>query len=320
MILNKKNFFLTLNNNFLFENKPHIAVAVSGGPDSMALAYLMKEWVSVKKGKLLAILINHGIRNDSQRECLITQTYLKELNIDSNIIKIPKIKVLKKNMNEARSNRYVKLLNYCNQKNILHLFIAHHYDDNLETFLIRKVSGSNLEGLGAMNFNFIRNKVQILRPLLNFSKKQILKFNKHNKIKYITDPSNQNLKYTRVVIRNYLKNSNQINYIKKDFENIRYNIPIYKRMLNLILHDIIIKVNKRSLKISINKFNYNEKVIKEKIIEKIFNYFCKKNKKLRFVKIKNFIANLEKKDFRSFNLESMIVIKDGDFLNFSLKT
>ena len=56
MILNKKNFFLTLNNNFLFENKPHIAVAVSGGPDSMALAYLMKEWVSVKKGKLLAIL------------------------------------------------------------------------------------------------------------------------------------------------------------------------------------------------------------------------------------------------------------------------
>ena len=91
-------------------------------------------------------------------------------------------------------------------------------------------------------------------------------------------------------------------------------------MLNLILHDIIIKVNKRSLKISINKFNYNEKVIKEKIIEKIFNYFCKKNKKLRFVKIKNFIANLEKKDFKSFNLESMIVRKDGDFLNFSLKT
>ena len=160
MKFNKKNFFLNLNNKLVFENNPIIAVAVSGGPDSMALIYLMKEWVKIKKGKVVALLIDHKLRVESYNECKKTQNYLKTLNINSKIIRVHVKKIFKKNMHEARENRYDKLINFCKSQNILHLFLGHHFDDNLETFLIRKVAGSNFEGLASMPFSIIRKKVQ----------------------------------------------------------------------------------------------------------------------------------------------------------------
>ena len=136
MKLNKKNFFSNLNKQFLFENNPFIAVAVSGGPDSMALIYLMKEWVKTKKGKVLALLIDHKLRAESYNECKHTQNYLKTLNVNSKIIRVTAKKIYKKNMHEARQNRYDKLIGFCKSQNILHLFLGHHFDDNLETILI----------------------------------------------------------------------------------------------------------------------------------------------------------------------------------------
>ena len=69
------------------------------------------------------------------------------------------------NMSEARKNRFEKLTNYCQKNHILHLFLAHHYDDNLETFLLRKIAGSNIEGLRSIQNKTIINKLQIIRPL-----------------------------------------------------------------------------------------------------------------------------------------------------------
>ncbi len=65
MILNNNNFFKNLNNNYNFENKPLIAVAVSGGPDSMALVFLLKEWIKLNEGEIIALIVNHNIRTNS---------------------------------------------------------------------------------------------------------------------------------------------------------------------------------------------------------------------------------------------------------------
>ena len=130
MKFDKKNFFLYLNKNFLFENNPIIAVAVSGGPDSMALIYLMKEWIKSKKGKIVALLIDHKLRDESYIECKKTKNYLKTLSVNSKIIRISAKKIYKKNMHEARQNRYDKLIGFCKKQNILHLFLGHHFDDN----------------------------------------------------------------------------------------------------------------------------------------------------------------------------------------------
>ena len=135
MKINKKDFFSHLNKICFFENKPFVAVAVSGGPDSIALIYLLKEWIKLKKGKVIALLIDHNLRKESFYECKLTQNYLNSLKIESKIIRISKNKLKKKNMQEARANRYDKLVSFCKKNKILHLFLGHHYDDNLETFV-----------------------------------------------------------------------------------------------------------------------------------------------------------------------------------------
>ena len=95
-----------------------------------------------------------------------------------------------------------------------------------------------------MPFSIIRNKIQIIRPFLNYKKDQIIKFNTTNKIKFINDPSNFNEMYTRVLIRNFLIKTNYMNEIKKDFKVITSYIPLYKIMINEILHQILIKIKK----------------------------------------------------------------------------
>ena len=76
------------------------------------------------------------------------------------------------------------------------LFLESQYG-TLETFLLRKTAGSNLEGLNCINEIAINGDVQIIRPFLKFTKNQILKFNHENNLKYINDPTNKNFKYTR---------------------------------------------------------------------------------------------------------------------------
>ena len=131
-----------LNKNYFFEKKPNIAVAVSGGPDSMCLIHLLKNWINLNRGNLVALIIDHQLRKESKEESHLIKNYLLKNKISTKIIKINKKLVIKKSMKEARENRYEKLIKYCNRKNIFHLFLAHHYDDNIETFLIRKLSES----------------------------------------------------------------------------------------------------------------------------------------------------------------------------------
>ena len=316
MRINKKDFILHLNKFFLYEKNPIIAVAVSGGPDSIALAYLMDHWIKLKKGKIIALLIDHKIRKESYDECKLTQKYLNKLRIESRIIRIANQKLKKNNMGEARANRFEKLIFFCKKNKILHLFLGHHFDDNLETFLLRKIACSNLEGLGSIPTNIIFNKIQIIRPLLKHTKKEIIEFLKLNKINYITDPSNFDEKYSRGLIRKFLKKTNHINKIKKDFDMIVKYVPYYKLMINEIMHKLLLKINTNKIIFSISDFNRLDFFIKEKIIEKIYVYFQLENKQLRYSKIRKFLYNLEDSQCNSYNLSSMKVIKDSNFLTF----
>ena len=318
MILNKKNFFLNLKNNFLSENNPSIAVGVSGGPDSIALIYLMNMWIKLKKGNLVALIIDHKIRIESYGESKKIKNYLTTLNIKSKIIRVSDKKLNKRNMNEARINRYEKLMNYCIKNNILHLFLGHHFDDNIETFLIRKIAGSNIEGLGAMKFLSIRKNIQIVRPLLDYTKKQIINFNKTNNLKFIQDPSNTDDKHTRIKIRNFLRTTTKIKTIKKDFNQINYYIPLYQLMINEILNIITLKLEKKLISISFKDFNKLNINIKAKLIEKIYLYFYQNKKKMRFSKIMIFLHKLNTDKKLYYNLSSMNIRKSDKILDFSI--
>ena len=322
MKLNNIIFKHILDKNFTFEKKPQFAAAISGGADSMALLFLLSEWVKKNDGKLIALIINHNLRKNSSEECNKVNKFLLSKKIDSKILTVKKIQVTKKNMKEARDNRYKLLTNYCKKYNILHLFVAHHLDDNLETFIYRKISGSDFDGLQSMTYQSLRDKINIYRPLLNFSKNEIIQYNLKNKIPFIEDPSNYNLKYSRPVIRKFLKTieSKSVNKIMDEFQEVKYYSGYYNLMINEILLKIITKSKKNLVEINFKNLHDLENLLAEKIIKRIYQFFYNKKTFLRSVKIEIFLDAITGKKFTSFNLKGMKIKKHNDSLVFLKNT
>ena len=319
MALDYRIFKTLIKNIEYFENKPHIAVGVSGGPDSMALAYLLNKWIKYKKGKLTAIVFDHRIRNNSKIESFQVKKMLNDLGINSSIIRPNKNKLIKKNMSNARDNRFEGLIKLCKKNNILHLFLGHHLDDNIETYLLRKINGSNLDGLESINKITYFKNIQILRPLLDIDKKSILNFNKKNKLNFISDPTNKDLSYTRVKLRNFLQINKYKREIEKDFLNIKKQIPNYKKMIWETLIDNLIYVSATKIKISYNNLMKLDDLIIEKHILCLLKFFNKKKAQTKSTKIIILMDTLRKPSFKTFNLSGIIIKKNSDFLTFSQK-
>ena len=288
-------------NNFLkkeiiFTEKPNIAVAVSGGPDSIALVFLLNTWIKKKNGKLIALIFDHKIRDNSKEEAQGTKAYLKSNGIHSKILSVSKNKLTKKNMNQARKNRFHQIIDYCKKKKIFYLFLGHHYDDNIETFLIRKIAGSNFEGLNCMQNKTLFDEILIIRPLLNFTKDQLLNYLKTNNLKFVQDPSNFNEKYSRAKIRKFLKiNSNFKKDVIKDFQIIQNNFSHYRSMVYQLFHICNLEIKKNSLVFDKLKFLKLNKEIQVKLIEIVYKYFNKNKPFLRYAKIVNLLDNIKLK-------------------------
>ena len=95
MKLNKENFNKLLKKKYTFENKPLVAVGVSGGPDSMGLLFLIKEWNKTVRGNLIALIVNHNLRKESTEEALRVSILLKTHKIKSKILSVNMKKIKK---------------------------------------------------------------------------------------------------------------------------------------------------------------------------------------------------------------------------------
>ncbi|MDC3022116.1 tRNA lysidine(34) synthetase TilS [Pelagibacteraceae bacterium] len=319
MKLTNKEFIKKIEKKFTFEKKPSVAVAVSGGPDSMSLLFLVNAFIKHKKGKLMALIVDHRIRKNSKEEAKYISAYLHKKNINSQILTVNKDNVSNKSMNEARKNRYNLLTDFCVKNKILHLFIGHHKDDNLETFLNRKIAGSDFYGLKSMSEFSLYNKVCIIRPLLKFSKDALLNYNKKNKIEYINDPSNFNLDYTRPTIRNFLKKSDQkiIKEINKDFESILFYSPYFIQMIFEILLKNIVKIDSKKIIVGLDNMKNLNEINSENIIRRIYQFLFNGSNAPRSKKNRILINEIKKLNFKYFNIRGMIVKKNDDFLIFS---
>ena len=174
----------------------NFALAVSGGSDSLCLAYFSKIYSSEFGNKIHVLIVDHKLRKESSREALKVKYILKRKRIPSKILswkgKIPKRNIQK----NARDMRYSLISSYCLKKNIKYLVTAHHADDQIENFLIRLLRGSGLTGLSSMSLKTkYNNYLKIIRPFLNLKKKD-LKYVTLNYFKtYIEDPSNKDEKF-----------------------------------------------------------------------------------------------------------------------------
>ena len=163
------------------DNSNKIAVSVSGGPDSMALCFLISCYKLKKNRKiqLYFYLVDHGLREESAKEAKLVKEKLKLNKIN---LKILKWKGKKPNSNIqslARKKRYELLYNECKKYKINTILTAHHQDDVYETFFSRLLRGSGTEGLSSFAKNekyfFLKGyKFSVVRPLLNFTKQDLM--------------------------------------------------------------------------------------------------------------------------------------------------
>tara|TARA_B100001175_G_scaffold247537_1_gene214288 strand:- start:173 stop:1144 length:972 start_codon:yes stop_codon:yes gene_type:complete len=322
MKLNKTNFIKTINKISVFEKNPTVAVGVSGGPDSMALIDLVNKWSKVIKGKITAVIVDHNLRSNSSEETNLILNHLLMNGINTKLLTVNKNKIKNRSMNEARINRYNLIIDYCKKNKIMHLLIGHHFDDNIETFVNRRIAGSDFEGLQSIKSISLTNKIIIIRPLLYFKKKEIYEFNKKNNIFYFEDPTNINTNYTRPAIRKFLREVNIKTYsnIQNEFQIIQDNLVPFNLMINEILIRNLIEVNSKYLKINYNKLIKLDNLLLEHIIKKAYQFFNNKNKFLRSKKIQYFIKIMVLSNFKIYNLGGMMLKKVDNSLVFSKKT
>ena len=187
--------FLNFKNKLDTLKKKKYVVAVSGGPDSLALVALTKAYTFFKKVKFYYVLVDHNIRKNSNQEAKKVKDLLKKKYINLKIF-LNKKKITKNIQAEARNTRYDILTNYCKRKNVRVLLTAHNLEDQVETFFIRLSRGSGLKGLSAMkSLSKINSRVSLFRPLLDIKKKFLIKISKKIFGTYFKDPSNKNEKY-----------------------------------------------------------------------------------------------------------------------------
>ncbi|HVJ42514.1 MAG TPA: tRNA lysidine(34) synthetase TilS [Dongiaceae bacterium] len=200
-----------------FEPSPHIAVAVSGGSDSLALLLLLRDWVAERDGRLTALSVDHGLRPESAGECRQVGAIVARLNkkphgdgvsgapdIDHHVLVWQGDKPATGVMAAARAARYRLLCNWCRAHDVLHLALAHHADDLVETVLMRADHGSGAAGLAGMAALRPTDGVRVLRPLLGFRKSDLIGCLEAAGLDWIEDPSNRAPRFERVRWRQQL--------------------------------------------------------------------------------------------------------------------
>ena len=184
-----------------FDIKESFVIAVSGGPDSLALAYLTKIYSLKNNIRCKYFIVDHKLRKESTEEAKQVKKILNDLNIKSEILTWHGKKPTKNIQSLARKKRYDLLFSKCKQLKFNNLVIGHHLDDLFENFFIRMIRGSGLRGLVSLEKKTTRDKINLIRPLLNFNKKDLEFISNHVFNFFINDPSNKDTKYTRIRIR-----------------------------------------------------------------------------------------------------------------------
>lgn len=191
-----------------------IVIGVSGGPDSMALLYVMNEFKKVMGLKLICAHINHNVRKESDQEKIDLENYCRKNNIIFEYIKVKKWGDDNFH-NEARTIRYNFFDELIENYDAKYLMTAHHGDDLIETILMRIVRGSTLKGYSGFSRIVDKGDYTIVRPLLSLTKDEIIKFNNKNNISYATDSSNNEDHYTRNRYRHVV-----LPFLKKEEPNV----------------------------------------------------------------------------------------------------
>ena len=248
--------------------KENLAVAISGGPDSLALAYLTKCYSLKNKLKVKYYIVNHKLRKESSLEANIVKKVLKKIDIQCKIIDWNGKKPIKRIQAKARDKRYSLLAKECKKNDIKYLLLGHHLNDLFENFLIRIVRGSGLKGLISFSKNtkFRDQDLNIMRPLLSLEKKDLIYISNKVFNFFIEDPSNINEDYKRTRIRSLLylleKEGLDVRKLKLTINNLKDSDKSIKFYVDRNLKKNVIFLKRKNIHIlNLNFFDQSHEII-----------------------------------------------------------
>ena len=178
---------------------PQIGLAVSGGPDSLAL--LLLAHAACPKAISVAT-VDHRLRPEAADEAVFVAQLCAERGIPHSIL-TPDNPITGNLQSAAREARYRLLNDWADRQGLRWIATAHHADDQLETLLMRIARGSGIAGLSAIR----ESNGRIIRPLLGFTKAQLIAVCQEQSVTPCEDPSNANVDFDRVQVRNWLKSA-----------------------------------------------------------------------------------------------------------------
>lgn len=187
-----------------FKLHKHILIAVSGGPDSVALMVLAQRWktdLGRHAPKISVATVDHGLRHGSREEADGVSRLARSMRLSHATLTWHGVKPKSGIQEAARAARYELLFVHARDIGADAIALAHHADDQAETVLLRLASGSGLAGLAAMKHSVIRGNIVILRPFLSVPSARLRKTLDEANIPYVIDPSNNNPAYARVRLR-----------------------------------------------------------------------------------------------------------------------
>ena len=181
------------------------AVAVSGGPDSLALLLLA---AACCPGRIEAATVDHGLRKESTAEAAFVAGICRTLDVPHEILRAQVEAGRSSRQRAAREARYAALDKWMAQRALPAVATAHHIDDQAETLLMRLLRGSGVGGLAGVRLRsplpFPGSDRVVVRPLLGWRRDELRAIVDAAKITPVDDPSNRDPAYDRVRIRQHL--------------------------------------------------------------------------------------------------------------------
>ncbi|MBV1700345.1 MAG: tRNA lysidine(34) synthetase TilS [Hyphomicrobiales bacterium] len=184
-----------------------LVLAVSGGPDSMALMALARRWqalLGAKAPNLGVVSVDHALRQESAAECALVAQVAGQLGLPHTIAVWQGPKPATGLMERARIARYQLLQEAARSLGASGIVTAHHADDQAETILLRLAHGTSITGLAGMRLHETDAGLDLWRPLLGLTKRQLVDYCTRNQLAYCQDPSNLDPKYARTRLRHHM--------------------------------------------------------------------------------------------------------------------
>lgn len=311
---NVKNFILQNN---LIKPGERIGVGVSGGSDSMALVHFLHSISEEFDIEVIAICVDHGIREESRAEADFVVDRCREMGVRAYKFRIDAPRLAKeKNISletAAREGRYGVFNTLFKRDVVDKIALAHHLNDQAETILMHIFRGSGVSG--ARGMEPIRDK-RFIRPLLSTSKKEILSYIDYNNLDYVEDSSNADNTFARNYLRNVIMPQIEkkwpgavgaiVNFGKAVKEDDDY--------INSQIFDDAIIYEEKEAKIPLSYFIYPAPIISRMIINALINIGVEKDFEKKHVDMIKELASSHENGKRMSLPFDVVAIKDYDYL------